>query len=107
MSCQVCKEPTPINISMCRKCYKFIKVKSWNDWIKNTKKNKPVKKVKFNNTVNFDYTRSIKEEIDLLINQEVMCSIQEIISNIMEEKNKLKMKMEKKKKQRKRLCDLI
>lgn len=97
MSCQVCKEPTPINISVCRKCYKFIKVKNWNDWIRNTKKNKPVKKVKFNNTVHFDYTRSLSEEIDLLINQEVMFSIQEIISNIMEEKNKLKRKMEKKK----------
>ena len=33
-----------------------------------------------------DYTRSIREEIDLMIIQEVMVSIQDIISKIVEKK---------------------
>lgn len=59
MICQLCKKKTIINISICKSCYKVIKVKSWNDWVRNTPKNKIVKKVKFNNT--------IIEEINLMI----------------------------------------
>jgi len=73
---------------MCKTCFKFIKVEQWNQWIRNTPKNKRPKKIKFSDKDIVDYTRSIREEIDLIINQEVMVSIQDIISTIVEKKKK-------------------
>jgi hypothetical protein len=88
MSCQICNKSTNFNTSMCKTCFKFIKVEQWNQWIRNTPKNKRPKKVKFSDKDIVDYTRSIREEIDLIINQEVMVSIQDIISTIVEKKKK-------------------
>lgn len=88
MSCQICKKNTHYNTSMCKSCFKFIKVEQWNKWIRNTPKNKKPKQIKFTNKDTVDYTRSIREEINLMINQEVMVSIQDIISTIVEEKKK-------------------
>jgi len=77
---------------MCKSCFKFIKVEQWNHWIRNTPKNKKPKTIKFTNKDIVDYTRSIGEEIDLIINQEVMVSIQDIISKIVEKKKTQKKK---------------
>ena len=90
MSCQICKRKTNYNTSMCKSCFKFMKVEQWNKWIRNTPKNKKPKTIKFTNKDMVDYTRSIGEEIDLMINQEVMVSIQDIISKIVEKKKKQK-----------------
>lgn len=91
--CQICKKLTDRG-SMCKICFlkqrRSRQVISWNNWIKETKKHKNQKKIKFINKEDIEIIRTLEDEINLSITSEVMDTLQDMIYAIVETKKSKK-----------------
>lgn len=92
--CHICKKLTDRG-SICKICFLKLRrekqVIHWNNWIKETKKHKNPKKIKFINKADIKIIRTLEDEINLIITGEVMDTLQDMICAIVET-NKYKKK---------------
>tara|TARA_Y100001958_G_C21247829_1_gene579698 strand:- start:4086 stop:4418 length:333 start_codon:yes stop_codon:yes gene_type:complete len=96
--CQICKNLTDRG-NICKICFlkhrRLKQIEYWNDWIKETKKCKSPKKIRFIYEEDIEIVRSIEQEVNLKIASEVMDTLQDMIYAIVETKKNKKQKLKK------------
>ena len=92
--CQICKSLSERG-NICKICFlkqrRLKQIEYWNNWIKETKKYKNTKKIKFIYKEDVEIVRNHEQEVNLKITREVMDTLQDMIYAIVEtKKHKLK-----------------
>lgn len=87
--CQICKTLSDRG-NICKICFlkqrRLKQIEYWNNWIKETKKYKIPKKIRFIYKEDVEIVRNYEQEVNLKIASEVMETLQDMIYVIVEKK---------------------
>ena len=96
--CQLCKTLSNRG-NICKKCFlkqrRLKQIEYWNNWIKEKRKYKNPKKIRFADKEDAQIVRNYEQEVNLKISREVMDTLQDMIYVIVETKQKSKKRIKR------------